>query len=145
LIEDEERLDIVHNVLQRVHPSDEVSFEEEVEDEDCNFWAEVATRIQKIELCAKLIAGLSHEVSLLRQQLSSAPSKTTQGSSSSSIPPRIRSRSPPSAKSPQKTPPPNSPYLTPPPNSPKSPQKSPPPNNPKSPQKSPLPNSPNSP
>ena len=64
----------MHDALQCIHLSDEVSIEKEVEDEDCNFWTEVAAKIQKIESNAKLIVVLSHKVSLLRQQLSSAPS-----------------------------------------------------------------------
>jgi len=76
-------MDIVRDTLECVHPYDEVAIEEKVEDENCNYWAEVAASIQKIESNAMLIAKLSHEVSLLRQQMSSAPSKTIQGPSSS--------------------------------------------------------------
>jgi len=117
-------MDIVREALECVHPCDEVGIEEDVEDDNCNYGAEVAATIQKIESNAVLIVELSHQVSLLRQQMCNAPSKTVQRPlSSSSIPPRSRSRtpirSPPTAKSTQMSPSPNSPHVSP---SPKSPE-----------------------
>ena len=121
----------MREALECLHPCDEVGIEEEVEDEICNYGAEVAAAIQKIESNAVLIAELSHQVSLLRQQICNAPSKTIQRpSSSSSIPPRSRSRTPirnpPTVKSTQTSPSPNSPYVSPSSNSPEqtTPQKS---------------------
>ena len=107
----------MREALECLHPCDEVGIEEEVEDEICNYGAEVAAAIQKIESNAVLIAELSHQVSLLRQQICNAPSKTIQRpSSSSSIPPRSRSRtpirSPQTAKSTQTSPPLNNPYVS---------------------------------
>ena len=125
-------MDIVREALECVHPCNEVGIEVDVEDDNCNYGAEVAATIQKIESNAVLIAELSHQVSLLRQQMCNAPSKTVQRpSSSSSILRRSRSRTPirnpPTVKSTQTSPSPNSPYVSPSSNSPEqtTPQKSP--------------------
>ena len=83
-------MDIVREALECVHPCDEVGNEEDVEDDNCNYGAEVAATIQKIESNAVLIVELSHQVSLLRQQMCNAPSKTVQRPSSSSSSPRRR-------------------------------------------------------
>ena len=125
----------MREALECLHPCDEVGIEEEVEDEICNYGAEVAAAIQKIESNAVLIAELSHQVSLLRQQICNAPSKTIQRpSSSSSIPPRSRSRtpirSPQTAKSTQTSPPLNNPHVSSTPKSLESPQQTPPQSNP---------------
>jgi len=110
-------MDIVREALECVHPCDEVGIEEDVEDNNCNYGAKVAAIIQKIESNTVLITELSHQVSLLRQQMCNAPSKTVQRpSSSSSIPRRSRSRtpirSPLTTKSTQTSPSPNSPHVS---------------------------------
>ena len=121
-------MDIVREALECVHPCHEVGIEEDIEDDNCNYWVKVAASIQKIESNAVLIAELSHQVSLLRQQMCNAPSKTVQRpSSSSSIQRRSRSRTPirnpQTAKSTQTSSSPNSPHVSP---SPKSPEQTPP-------------------
>jgi len=121
----------VREALECLHPCDEVGIEEKVEDEICNYGAEVAAAIQKIESNAVLIADLSHQVSMLRQQICNATSKTIQRpSSSSSIPPRSRSRtpirSPQTAKSTQTSPSLNNPHVSSTPKSLESPQQTPP-------------------
>jgi len=121
-------MDIVREALECVHPCDEVGIEEDIEDDNCNYRAEVVASIQKIEANAVLIVELSHQVSLLRQQMCNAPSKTVQRpSSSSSIRRRSRSRTtiknPPTAKSTQTSSLPNNPHVSP---SPKSPEQTPP-------------------
>lgn len=57
LIEDEERLDIVHNTLQFEESSATVSMEVE-EVEDSNNWTKAAVRIQKIESNSNLLIAL---------------------------------------------------------------------------------------
>jgi len=47
--------------------------------EDSNVWTKTAVIIQNIESNANLLAALGQEISLMREQLSSAPNKRTKG------------------------------------------------------------------